>query len=112
MNNKYGKLVRNHIPDIIKNNGEIPITKILNDQEYYGELQLKLLEEAKETISAKNDQELLEELADIIEVIIALGKTKNITLQEILKEADIKREKRGSFSDKIYLENVEQTLKR
>lgn len=112
MNNKYGKLVRNNIPNIIKENGENPITKILNDQEYYEELQLKLLEETKEAISAKNDRELLEELADIIEIIITLAKTKNISLQDILKEAEIKREKRGGFSDKIYLENVEEKLKR
>ncbi|MDD4795515.1 MAG: hypothetical protein PHG03_03030 [Bacilli bacterium] len=41
-----------------------------------------------------------------------MSSSKNITLEEILKEAEIKREKRDSFSDKIYLENVESTLKR
>ena len=27
----YNKLVRDNIPNIIKNNGEIPITRLLND---------------------------------------------------------------------------------
>lgn len=105
--NSYGKLVRNNIPDIIKRNGEIPITKILTDEEYYQELELKLIEEVKEVINSKTDEEFIEELADVIEVILAMGSFKNITLEDILKEADIKREKRGGFSEKIYLENVE-----
>lgn len=30
----YNKLVRDNIPDIIKNNGEIPITKTLDEADY------------------------------------------------------------------------------
>jgi len=40
----YKKLVRDNIPDIIKNNGEIPITRILSNEEYKCELEKKLLE--------------------------------------------------------------------
>ena len=35
MKNKYNKLVRDKIPDIIKANGEIPIYHTLNDNEYW-----------------------------------------------------------------------------
>jgi len=46
----YKKLVRDNIPDIIKNNGEIPITRILSNGEYKFELEKKLLEECNEVI--------------------------------------------------------------
>ena len=41
----YNKLVRDNIPDIIKNNGGEPIIRILDDSEYKSELEKKLYEE-------------------------------------------------------------------
>lgn len=38
----YNKLVRDKIPEIIKNNNEEPITRILNDIDYKKELENKL----------------------------------------------------------------------
>lgn len=43
----YNKLVRDNIPNIIKEKGETPITRILNDNEYKKELENKLYEEYK-----------------------------------------------------------------
>lgn len=43
----YNKLVRDNIPDIIKNNGEIPITRILNDDEYKIELEKNYMKNIK-----------------------------------------------------------------
>ena len=62
---KYNKLVRDKIPSIITNNGEIPVTRILNDEEYKTELERKLYEEYQEVINSK-DKDRLEELADMI----------------------------------------------
>lgn len=36
------KLVRDNIPNIIKENGEVPITRILTDEEYKKELEKKV----------------------------------------------------------------------
>ena len=41
----YNKLVRDNIPDIIEKNGEIPIIRILSNEEYKLELEKKLCEE-------------------------------------------------------------------
>lgn len=41
----HNKLVRNKIPEIIKNAGKTPVTLILSDEEYLSELDKKLNEE-------------------------------------------------------------------
>jgi len=99
----YGKLVRDKIIDIIRANGENPIYHTLSDEEYLAELHKKLIEEANEFI--ENDD--LEELADLMEVVYAIAKHKNINMEQVEKERVNKREKRGGFDKKIYLKDVE-----
>ena len=101
----YKKLVRDKIPEIIKSNGEEPIIKILENDEYKKALETKLLEECNEVISAEAENRL-EELADLLEVMEALAKLENADLNKINLLADKKRQKRGSFDKKIYLEGV------
>lgn len=50
---KYNKLVRDFIPDIIKRNGKVPVTRVLRGAEFKKELKHKLVEEAHETADAK-----------------------------------------------------------
>lgn len=105
MERVYNKLVRDKIPEIIMEKGETPVTRVLNESEYKEELEKKLLEEYKEVVEAfGNDR--IEELADMIEVIRALGNLENATIEEIIKIADEKNNKRGAFNDKIFLEKV------
>ena len=101
----YNKLVRDKIPEIIKNNNETPITRILNDEEYKVELEKKLLEEYQEVLKASG-KDRLEELADMLEVMISLASLDDATLEDIIELADKKRNKRGGFKEKIFLESV------
>ena len=80
----YDKLVRDKIPDIIRSNGETPIVKILNDEDYKKELDKKLFEEYNEVINASG-YDRLEELADMIEVIKALAKIEGKSLNDVIK---------------------------
>lgn len=102
----YKKLVRDRIPEIIKANGENPITRVLDDAEYKEELEKKLHEEYLEVLDAVGDSRI-EELADMLEVMEALAGVENKTLENVLSVKAKKQEKRGAFKDKIYLEGVE-----
>jgi predicted house-cleaning noncanonical NTP pyrophosphatase (MazG superfamily) len=101
----YKKLVRDNIPDIIRENNEEPIIRTLSDLEYQKELEKKLLEECNEVLLSKGD-ERIEELADLLEVMISLAKLENNTFDDIEKARILKKDKRGGFSKKIYLEDV------
>ena len=105
MERVYNKLVRDRIPEIIIANDETPVTRILDDADYKKSLEEKLYEEYEEVLSAEGS-ERCEELADMIEVIRALAKLENKSLEEIVEIADEKREKRGGFEEKIFLEKV------
>ena len=95
----YNKLVRDKIPDIIRNQGEIPRTRILTADEYTLALSRKLDEEVAEFHSEKN----LEELADILEVVYALAETMGCTKEELHCVYDQKHESRGGFRKRIFL---------
>ena len=98
---EYNKLVRDKIPEIIKNKEKIPIIHIANDKEYWVKLKEKLQEEVDEFLEEDN----IEELADILEVIYDIKdfKFQEKDLEEIRK---YKKDGRGGFKDKIILEKV------
>ena len=101
----YNKLVRDKIPENINNTeGRKANYKILSNEEYLIELDKKLFEEAHEFI----EEHSVEELADLIEVISAIMKSKNISLDDVDKARKIKNDKKGKFEDKIFLIDVEQ----
>lgn len=99
----YNKLVRDNIREIMIKNGAKPITRILNDKEYLEELNKKLLEEVNEYLESGE----IEELADIEEVILAILNTKGLTKDNLEEVRFIKSKKRGSFSQRIFLEKEE-----
>ena len=99
-----GRLVRDKIPEIIKESGKIPITRIADEEEYKTALKEKLLEEVKE-FNGSGD---LEELADVLEVIHYLLQVEGSDMQAIEKIRKDKLLKRGSFSKKIILESVKK----
>lgn len=101
----YNKLVRDKIPEIIEGKNETPVTKILNDDEYKLELEKKLYEEYKEVIESSGEDRLFE-LADMVEVIKSLALLSGKTLEDIIELANGKRNKRGGFEKKIFLEKV------
>ena len=100
----YNKLVRDKIPQIIQNKGGIAQTVVLSEEDYLKELNIKLQEEVKEYLESGE----VEEIADILEVLLALAKQKGLSYNELEEIRDQKAKKRGAFNDKIFLISVEE----
>lgn len=99
-----GKLVRDKIPDIIRNAGKNPIVEILSEEDYLVELDKKLNEEVTEYQADKS----IEEMADILEVLFAICEARGYTVEELIKVRECKRENRGGFKDRIYWDGNEE----
>jgi len=105
MTETHNKLVRDKIPEIIKDNGDIPYTRTLRGEAYKAALKDKLIEEAREVVEADNEK-LIDELADVQEVIQALISECNFDTQAVNEMQKRKREDRGGFTDGIFLEST------
>ena len=97
---KYNKLVRDRIPEIIKNKGGVPVTHVADDIEYWQKLKEKLQEE----VSEFEEAETKEEMADILEVIDAICDYKKFDKKGLEEIKTKKAEERGKFKNKIILD--------
>lgn len=97
---KYNKLVRDRIPEIIIGKGGKPVTHTADDLEYWEKLKEKLQEEVAEF----SENEVIEEMADILEVIDAMCDYKNFDREAVEAARQRKAKERGSFIKKIILE--------
>lgn len=106
MEKSFNKLVRDKIPSIIENNKEVAITRILEEDEYRKELLKKLKEESEEVIKATSSKETIEELADVLEVLRSIAALEGKSLDDIIEVANEKKDKRGAFQKRIFLERT------
>ena len=102
MPQEHNKLIRDRIPEIIRQTGRKCEVKKMSQSEYHQALLDKLIEEAKEAAEAKPD-DLVEELADIYEVIDAILNNAEIDKRLILVEQEQKRQEKGGFNKKFRL---------
>jgi predicted house-cleaning noncanonical NTP pyrophosphatase (MazG superfamily) len=100
---QHPKLVRDKIPDIIRQNRQVPVTHIADDKEYWQRLKDKIQEEVDEFLNCK-DEEIEKELVDIVEVVYAIADFKKIDKKELEESRRKKAEKNGGFKKRIILE--------
>jgi len=100
MKKEYNKLVRDKILKILKKSGIGHSHHIaIDDKEYLKKLYEKLDEEIQEF----KDTPTVEELADIMEVVEAIGELHHINMKTTLKVKKAKKASRGGFSNRIIL---------
>lgn len=98
----YNKLVRDRIPEIIRENGGEPVTRTLDESEYRNALRTKLQEEVKEYLESPS----VEELADIAEILRALASLNGSSWDEVERFRAQKEHERGAFMRRVYLASV------
>ena len=84
---KYHKLVRDKIPELIEKEGKQSVCSVLSDEEYL-------------------EDKSMEELADLLEVMMAVAKARGSSIEEVERIRQQKADKRGGFEKKILLEEV------
>jgi predicted house-cleaning noncanonical NTP pyrophosphatase (MazG superfamily) len=98
----YNKLVRDKIPQVIKQASKEPITYVATDEEVKPLILQKLIEELDEFKATPNE----EELADILEVIDGIAYAFNLDMEKVLAVKADKLNERGGFKERIILEKV------
>lgn len=114
MRKAHYKLVRDKIPEIIAKDGKIPKYTVITDPGKFERLlSIKLDEEVGELSvlmdSLKVDYfetKVAGEIADIYEVLFTIMDLYNIPPDLVQAYIDAKRNEKGGFSNRIFLEEV------
>jgi predicted house-cleaning noncanonical NTP pyrophosphatase (MazG superfamily) len=103
-----GKLVRDGIPSIIRSAGRVADVRALDTEDFRAALGDKLVEEVAELRAAGDADAVIEEAADVLEVLLAIVAEHGATLDGIVDIARRKRVERGGFAMRVWLENADQ----
>ena len=98
----HQKLIRDRIPEFIRASGDEYETRVMDNSEFEKELKKKLVEEAKELFETPR-KSLLNELADVLELVKSIASHYKIKFQELEKYQVEKRKKRGGFKKRLFL---------
>ncbi|TSC69910.1 MAG: hypothetical protein G01um101470_925 [Parcubacteria group bacterium Gr01-1014_70] len=102
----FKKLIRDNMPSIMEAKGTSIRTRVLEDDaEFIAALENKLLEEVQEL--RNKEQPALVQIAYMEEIMEALRKAYHIAPEEIAEERKKKREERGGFEKRLFLEELE-----
>lgn len=105
----YRKLIRDKIPAKMDRGGAAHEIRQLGKKEFERELLKKVGEEASGLLAAKNRKELIEELADILDVVEEVRRYWKIQPSCILDKQKENARKKGGFKKKIFLVWSEDT---
>jgi len=104
---QFNKLIRSHLPERMKEEGVELYGRHLSKDEFAQELKNKLIEEALEVKDTDSRDNLVRELADIMEVVEAILLANGITSEEVERERVVKRKINGHFLPANFITYIE-----
>ncbi len=104
----YRKLVRDRIPEIVAARGLRCRTRTLSPAAYARALREKVLEEARELLEARGRDAVLNELADLRELLDSLRRLLGVGPDAFERLVRRKRLARGGFRKRLLLDYTEK----
>lgn len=103
---KLNKLVRDKLPAIYKSLGQKALTRKLTKAQLSKALVEKIIEETSEITDQTSKTELIEEIADIQQVLDDLKSTHGIPDSKVAEIQAKKKVKKGGFLQGIFIETL------
>lgn len=100
---QQNKLWRDKAVELMEQTGSKINWTRLDDESFARELKTKFMEEAAEVCSAKSKEALLEEFADVLEVMTAWSQLYGYSLDDVLTAQRQKLKKRGGFQGRKFI---------
>jgi predicted house-cleaning noncanonical NTP pyrophosphatase (MazG superfamily) len=98
--------VRDRIPEVITGGGEgVEVVRLSGDALVYA-MRQKLVEEALEAFDAKSEDELIDELADVAEVISGMRQALQVSPERLEEVRRNKHNRRGGFEKGLMLKRT------
>jgi predicted house-cleaning noncanonical NTP pyrophosphatase (MazG superfamily) len=94
------------VPDIIRASGRTPDVSTLPTDAFQIALRDKLREEVAELLAAQRADDVVVEAADVLEVLAAMA-AQHCGFDRIIEIARRKRQDRGGFDKRLWLEGVD-----
>lgn len=104
----YQKLIRDKIPQFFAAPNKTFNVRVLDNQEFKVSLRNKLVEESQEVLSASTRDDLINEIADLCEVLNYIKLSENISDSDVDSYRLHKKEERGAFDQKLFLESISE----
>lgn len=105
----YNKLVRDKIPDRIKEGGGECLVRQLKNKDYRKELIKKVGEESDGVVTAKDRKGIIDEMGDLLDVLDELRSNLKIKPMELSSSRKAAFIKKGGFKKKLFLVWSEDT---
>ena len=105
-----GKLVRDNLPELLTKQGYPYSAKVLLPSELASHIVGKMPEEVNEikfALANQSKDALVEEIADLIELVDSLVKAINITKEDLTDAKQKKKDSRGSFTTGQFIHYVD-----
>ena len=104
---QYNKLVRDGVPAMLLAGGHNPVSKTVVGEDLMAALRAKVDEELAEYDAATDDDQAAAELADLLEVIMAIARERGRDEARIGKLRAAKTLERGAFKMGYFLIKAE-----
>ena len=87
----FNKIIRDSLPHMMGQSGINVVSHVMDSEEYLKKLKDKLMEEVDEVCAAQSPKEMLEELGDVLEVLVALATHHHVDFSHITSLAEEKK---------------------